>query len=53
MQKWQTNRIVQAIQAAGLDPRHFDLEDDGPQARIKHKWSPSSFTIRSKGRTMT
>jgi hypothetical protein len=49
LNKWKRNQIVEAIQTAGLDPRHFDLEDDGSQARIKHKWSPSCFTIRSQG----
>ena len=49
LNKWKRNQIVEAIQTVGLDPRHFDLEDDGSQARIKHKWSPSCFTIRSNG----
>ena len=48
LKKCQTNLIVEAIQAVGLDPRQFDLEDNS-QARIKHRWSPSCFTIRSKG----
>jgi hypothetical protein len=49
MQKWQSNLIVRAIQAAGLDPHQFDLEDGDGQVRIKHKWSPSCFTFRSEG----
>ena len=49
LKKWQRNLIVEAIQAVGLDPRQFDLEDDNSQVRIKHKWSPSCFTIRPEG----
>jgi hypothetical protein len=47
--KWQRNLIVEAIQAVGLDPRQFDLEDDNRLIRIKHKWSPSCFTMRPEG----
>lgn len=49
MQKWKSNWIVEAIKAAGLDPRQFDLQDDDGTIRIKHKWSPSCFTIGSEG----
>lgn len=51
MRKWQTNLIVEAIQAIELDPRQFELgNDDGDSPfRIKHKWSLSCFTIRSEG----
>lgn len=49
MQKWKSNVIVKAIEAAGLDPRQFDLQDDNGTIRIKHKWSLSYFTIRSEG----
>jgi hypothetical protein len=49
LKKWQRNLIVEAIQTVGLDPRQFDLEDDNSQVRIKHKWSPSCFTIRPEG----
>jgi hypothetical protein len=49
LQKWQRNLIVETIQAVGLDPRQFDLEDNDSQVRIKHKWSPSCFSIRSAG----
>jgi hypothetical protein len=49
LNKWKRNRIVEAIQTVGLDPRQFDLEDDDGQVRIKHKWSPSCFFIRSNG----
>ena len=30
-------------------PRHFDLADNDGEIRIKHKWSPSCFTVRSEG----
>jgi hypothetical protein len=52
LHKWQSNFIVKAIQGVGLDPRHFDLADDDGEIRIKHKWSPSCFTIRSKGASL-
>jgi hypothetical protein len=46
--KWMRNDIFQAIQAVGLDPKEFDLEDDGDEAQIKHKWSASNFIIARK-----
>jgi len=49
MRKLQKNEIVNAIHAVGLDPRQFDLEDGDGQFCIKHKWTLSCFTIRSKG----
>jgi len=45
LQKWQKNQIFNAIQEVGLDPKEFDLEDDGVEVRIKHKWSDSSFIV--------
>jgi hypothetical protein len=45
LQKWQKNHIFEAIQQAALDPREFDLNDDGAEVRIKHKWSESYFII--------
>ena len=45
LQKWHRNAIIQAIQAASLDPRQFDLRDSGTEARWKHKWSASCFII--------
>jgi hypothetical protein len=49
LQKWNRNAIVQAMQAVGLDPLAFDLSDDDGVVRIKHKSSPSCFTIRDDG----
>jgi hypothetical protein len=45
LQKSHRNDIVEAIQAGGLDPRHFNLNDSGIEARWKHKWSASCFII--------
>jgi hypothetical protein len=45
LQKWQKNQIFEAIQAVGLDPREFHLENDDAEVSIKHKWSASHFTI--------
>jgi hypothetical protein len=45
LQKWQRNQIFEAIQAVGLDPREFDLGDDGTDVRIKHKRSKSCFIV--------
>ena len=45
VQKWQKNEIFEAIQAVGLNPREFDLENDGAEVRVRHKWSASCFTI--------
>ena len=45
LRKWQRNDIFQAIQAAGIDPTEFDLQDDGVEVRIKHQWTDSCFTI--------
>jgi hypothetical protein len=45
MLKWKKNQIFEAIQAVGLDPKEFYLEDADGEVRIKHKWSPSCFTL--------
>ena len=45
LQKWHKNDIFEAIQAFGLHPRDFDLEDSDAVSRIKHKWSESCFNI--------
>jgi hypothetical protein len=46
LQKWQRNQILEVIQGAGLDPREFNLEDEGAEkTRIKHKSSESYFII--------
>ena len=45
LQKWQTNQIFKAIQAVGLDPKGFDLENNDAEVSIKHKWSVSYFSI--------
>jgi hypothetical protein len=45
LQKWKRNGIVEAIQAVGLDPREFDLEDSDAEFRIKHRWSESCFIV--------
>jgi hypothetical protein len=34
MQKWKKNEIFEAIQAVGLDPKEFDLEDAGAIAEF-------------------
>jgi hypothetical protein len=39
------NEIVQAIEKAGLDPRAFDLADDGAGFLIEHTQSASCFTL--------
>ena len=50
LQKWQRNGIFEAIQAVGLDPREFDLEDSDTAVTIKHKWSESCFCIGGDAR---
>jgi hypothetical protein len=46
LRKWQRNKIFKIIQDAGLDPREFNLEDEGAETtRIKHKWSESYFIV--------
>jgi hypothetical protein len=44
-EKWQRNAIFKAIQAAGLDPKEFDLDDSDARVQIKHKWSNSCFIV--------
>jgi hypothetical protein len=45
-EKWKRNQIFAAIQGVGLDPRDFDLVEDGDDNfRIKHKWSDSCFIV--------
>jgi hypothetical protein len=48
LQKFQRNQIFKAIQAVGLDAGQFDLIDSESEARIKHKWSESYFTVSRK-----
>jgi hypothetical protein len=45
LQKWKKNQIFETIEAVGLDPKEFDLEDDGVEVRIKHKRSESCFIL--------
>lgn len=45
LQKYQRNDIVKAMQIIGLDPREFDMHDDGTEARITHRWSEAYFII--------
>jgi hypothetical protein len=48
LQKRHRNDIFQAIQAAGLDPREFDLVDSGTEVQIKHRSSESCFIVRGE-----
>jgi hypothetical protein len=45
LEKWKKNQIFEAIQAVGLDPREFDLDDDGTEVGIKYKRSKSCFIV--------
>jgi hypothetical protein len=45
LQKEQKNEIFTAIQAVGLDPRDFDLDDFDGKVRIKSKRSESYFIV--------
>jgi hypothetical protein len=45
LQKLHKNEIFRAIQAVGLDPKEFDLEDSNDEVPIKHKWSKSYFIV--------
>jgi hypothetical protein len=45
LQKWQRNKLFEAIRTGELDPREFELENSA-EARVKHKWSRSFFMIR-------
>jgi hypothetical protein len=44
-EKWQRNAIFKAIQAAGLDPKEFVLDESDTRVQIKHKWSNSCFIV--------
>ena len=39
------NKIFEAIQRVGFDPREFELEDRDAEVRLKHKWSTSYFIL--------
>jgi len=45
LQKWQRNDIFERIEAVGLHARDFKLTDSKGEARIKHKWSKSYFSL--------
>ena len=46
LKKGQWNSIIEAIEKAGFDPRDFDLDDDGDEARISPRRSEGVFVIR-------
>ena len=48
LRKQHKNDIFKAIQAVGLDPNEFDLEDLDDEVQIKHKRSASYFIVRSE-----
>jgi hypothetical protein len=43
LQKWKKNKIFEAIQGVGLDPREFEFKESDAEVRLKHKWSTSYF----------
>jgi hypothetical protein len=45
LQKMHKNDIFRAIQAVGLDPKEFDLDDFDDTVRIKYRWSASYFIV--------
>jgi len=47
--KWKKNTIFEAIVAAELDPRHFDLDDSEADWRLAHVDSGSKIVIGEKG----
>ena len=49
LNKVTKNAIFEAIEAGGLHPKEFDLQDDDVEVRLKYNWSASCFTIRSEG----
>jgi hypothetical protein len=49
LEKWQWNPIIKAIEEVGLDPRDFDLDDDGDTAIIRPRRSEGFFAIGKDG----
>jgi hypothetical protein len=45
LQKWQTNKIFEAIQSVGLNPNEFEFKHSDTEALLKHKWSKSYIAI--------
>ncbi len=45
LETWQWNPIIEAIERAGLDPKDFELDDDGAEARITPRRSEGHFVI--------
>jgi len=43
--KSQRNDLFEAIHAAGLDPREFELAEEDGDRRLHHRWSESYFVI--------
>ena len=49
LEKWQRNPLIEAWEAAGLDPKDFDLTNDrdsDTEARIAYRGSESHFTLK-------
>ena len=53
MEKWKKNDLVETMQTVGLDPLQFELVEDNDEVRIKHKCSPSYYTLRYEGGLIT
>src|ERR1019366_365956 len=45
LQKSGKNALFNAITAAGLYPSDFDMDIDGEEVRLRHRWSTSYFTM--------
>jgi len=45
LEKWQRNAIFERVTEAELNPRDFELEDDGDEARVRVRGSKSIFVI--------
>jgi hypothetical protein len=49
LEKWQRNAIFEAVTEAELNPRDFELEGDGDEARIRVRGSKSIFVVGRDG----
>jgi len=48
LQKWKANQVFEAIEAAGLNPREFGLDDEEDGVRIVHRRSQAYFLITNQ-----
>jgi len=43
LEKWKSNQVFEAVEAAGLNPTEFDWDDSTDDICLRHRWSEAYF----------